>query len=163
MVDEVVRKIYEEDARVRAEEMRKKEEQRQYIDEFKEEQKIWNEREKMRLQFESEKIKSYEQEQQRRIQERAAKTATEAVAKIKVQEALAEQLEREQAQKDEYENVLFELLQNEQEEKARIDEIKEMEKRINDRIELQRHHALQMQMKEEKLAAEAEEEDAYRR
>jgi hypothetical protein len=37
-----------------------------------------------------------------------------------------------------------------------------MEKRINDRIELQRHHNQQMEMKAEKQIAQAEEEEAYR-
>lgn len=52
---------------------------------------------------------------------------------------------------------------NEQEEKAKRDEIREMEKRIADRIELQRHQELQKQLKIEKQIAEAEEEEAYRR
>ena len=163
MVDEVVRKIYEEDARVRAEEMAKKEEMRRYIDEFKEQQQVWNEREKGRLHHEAEKIKLYDLEQQRRLEERKQKTAHEATAKLQVQEALAEQLRKEQAEKDQYESVVFELLQNEQEERARLDEIKEMQKRINDRFELQRHHAIQMQMKMERQMAEADEEEAYRR
>ena len=63
IVDEVVRKIYEEDARKREEEMRKKQETRKYIEEFKEEQRLWNEREKQRLQAEAEKINQYDQEQ----------------------------------------------------------------------------------------------------
>ena len=72
-------------------------------------------------------------------------------------------MKRDQETKDEYEAVLFELLQNEQEEKAREEARQEMEKRIRDRIEMQRHHALHMEMKEQKLIALAEEEDAYRR
>ena len=72
-------------------------------------------------------------------------------------------MKRDQEAKDEYEAVLFELLQNEQEEKAREEARQEMEKRIRDRIEMQRHHALQMEIKEQKLIALAEEEDAYRR
>ena len=42
MIDEVVRKIYEEDARVRQKEMEKKQEQREYIQEFQRQQAHWN-------------------------------------------------------------------------------------------------------------------------
>lgn len=42
MIDEVVRKIYEEDARVRQKEMEKKLEQREYIEEFQRQQTHWN-------------------------------------------------------------------------------------------------------------------------
>ena len=42
MIDEVVRKIYEEDARVRQKEMEKKQEQREYIEEFQRQQAHWN-------------------------------------------------------------------------------------------------------------------------
>lgn len=194
IVDEVVRKIYEEDARKREQEMSKKQEQRKYIEQFKEEQRQWNEREKQRLvlncyfrtlftnitlqervaylcytttvmfrlQAEAEKIKQYEEEQQRRTQERQSNLAGEATAKLKVQEALATELQKKKDERDEYEQVLQELLQNEQEEKARLDEIKAMEKRINDRIALQGYHALQMQMNNERRAAQAEEEETYR-
>ena len=43
MIDEIVRKIYEEDARARQREMEKKQEQREYIEEFQAQQKQWNE------------------------------------------------------------------------------------------------------------------------
>ena len=42
LIDEVVRKIYEEDARARQKEMEKKEEQREYILDFQRQQAIWN-------------------------------------------------------------------------------------------------------------------------
>ena len=42
LIDEVVRKIYEEDARVRQREMEKKEEQREYILQFQQQQEQWN-------------------------------------------------------------------------------------------------------------------------
>jgi len=76
---------------------------------------------------------------------------------------LAKQLESIKSQRDEYEDILRELALNEQEEKARLDEITEMEKRINDRLELQRHRDLQMKLKEEQLLAAMEEEEEYRR
>ena len=76
---------------------------------------------------------------------------------------LAKQLESIKSQRDEYEDILRELALNEQEEKARLDEIAEMEKRSNDRLELQRHRDLQMKLKEEQLLAAMEEEEEYRR
>lgn len=47
IIDEVVRKIYEEDARAREIEMAKKEEQREYIQQFQKEQALWQQQEKV--------------------------------------------------------------------------------------------------------------------
>ena len=84
LIDEVVRKIYEEDARLREAEMQKKEEQRRYIEQFKQEQKIWNQREEERLKAEAAKIKQYEEEQIARLEQRKAKQVEEAAEKRKV-------------------------------------------------------------------------------
>ena len=80
-----------------------------------------------------------------------------------ISDQLAKQLQSIKSERDEYEDMLRELALNEQEEKARLDEIAEMEKRINDRLELQRHRELQMKLKEERLLAAMEEEEEYRR
>ena len=47
IIDEVVRKIYEEDARAREIEMSKKQEQREYIQQFQKEQALWQQQEKV--------------------------------------------------------------------------------------------------------------------
>lgn len=162
VVDEVVRKIYEEDARLRENEMHKKAELREYIELFKKQQAEWNLIEKARLEAEAEKVKEYEIIKTQRETERKSKVTEDASSKLQVQEALAGQLKRQNDARQEYEEILQELLANEEEEKARLVDIKLMEKRINDRIELQRHHNQQMEMKAEKQIAQAEEEEAYR-
>merc|ERR1712227_481082 len=93
---------------------------------------------------------------------RKTKDTEEAEAKLKVQTALADELQKKQAERDEYESVLQQMLQNEQEEKAKMEEIQAMEKRINDRLALQRSHEQQIRMKNERKAAQAEEEESYR-
>ena len=73
MIDEVVRKIYEEDARVRQAEMEKKREQREYIEEFQRQQEHWNQLEKERLAAEADNIKRYAAVQEERAKQRQIK------------------------------------------------------------------------------------------
>ena len=89
MIDDVVHKIFDEDERQREEERQKKIEVRRFIEEFKEQRRLWNENEKARLNNEADKIKSFEEEQQRRNLERSAKKHEEVSAKLQVQQQLA--------------------------------------------------------------------------
>merc|ERR1711937_345914 len=89
MIDDVVHKIFDEDERQREEERQKKIEVRRFIEEFKEQRRLWNENEKARLNNEADKIKSFEEEQQRRNLERSANE----------QEEKAQQSEREEKEK----------------------------------------------------------------
>ena len=73
MIDEVVRKIYEEDAKVRQIEMEKKMEQRAYIEQFQMEQQHWQAVEKARIEAEAQNIKQYATQQEKRATERQIK------------------------------------------------------------------------------------------
>ena len=115
MIDEVVRKIYEEDARVRQKEMEKKQEQREYIEEFQRQQAHWNavrskflfstikggsmtifQLEKQRLAAEAENIKKYAEQQDIRAAERQQKRKEANAALAQVQQNLAQELEEKQ-------------------------------------------------------------------
>merc|ERR1712134_211711 len=162
MIDDVVHKIFDEDERQREEERQKKIEVRRFIEEFKEQRRLWNENEKARLHGEADKIKSFEEEQQRRNLERSAKKHEEVSAKLQVQQQLADVLAKVQEEKDQFEAVQLELYCNEQEEKAQQSEREEKEKRMKDRLEIQRQQMCQMKQKSERKAAVAAEEEAYR-
>merc|ERR1719419_1516498 len=162
MIDDVVHKIFDEDERQREEERQKKIEVRRFIEEFKEQRRLWNENEKARLNNEADKIKSFEEEQQRRNLERSAKKHEEVSAKLQVQQQLADVLAKVQEEKDQFEAVQLELYCNEQEEKAQQSEREEKEKRMKDRLEIQRQQMCQMKQKSERKAAVAAEEEAYR-
>merc|ERR1711937_994721 len=162
MIDDVVHKIFDEDERQREEERQKKIEVRRFIEEFKEQHRLWNENEKARLHGEADKIKSSEEEQQRRNLERSAKKHEEVSAKLQVQQQLADVLAKVQEEKDQFEAVQLELYCNEQEEKAQQSEREEKEKRMKDRLEIQRQQMCQMKQKSERKAAVAAEEEAYR-
>merc|ERR1711990_410791 len=133
-------KIYEEDARVRQKEMEKKQERREYIEEFQRQQAHWNALEKQRLAAEAENIKKYAEQQDIRAAERQQKRKEANAALAQVQQNLAQELEEKQRAKEEYENIVQELVLAEQEEKDRMKEIREFEKQLRSKVELQRNH-----------------------
>ena len=64
--------------------------------------------------------------------------------------------------KEEYENIVQELVLAEQEEKDRMKEIREFEKQLRSKVELQRNHQIQMEYLADRRAAEQAEIEAYR-
>ena len=64
--------------------------------------------------------------------------------------------------KEEYDNVVQELVLAEREENERQRELEAFEKKLRTKLELQRNHAIQMQYLEDRRAAEAAELEAYR-
>ena len=64
--------------------------------------------------------------------------------------------------KEEYENIVQELVLAEQEEKDRMKEIREFEKQLRSKVELQRNHQIQMEYLADRRAAEQAELEAYR-
>ena len=163
MIDEVVRKIYEEDAKVRQVEMEKKKEQRAYIEQFQKEQQHWQAVEKARIEAETENIKQYAKQQEKRAVERQIKRKEANQALAQVQANLAAELDAAQKQKDEYERIIQDVVLAEQDEKERVKEAAKFEKELRMKLELQRNHAAQMAHNEQRRAMEQAELEQYRR
>merc|ERR1719334_1868725 len=84
-------------------------------------------------------------------------------AKSLVQQQLADKMAREQAAKDERDQILLELILEEQEEADRQKEQDDRERKFRQKIEMQETHKAQMEFKEMRLKAEQAEENEFRR
>lgn len=162
MIDEIVRKIYEEDQRELEREMQKKHVTQQYITEFKHAREAWKQKEKAKMEEENRKIAAFAAVQHERENARMAEKQEKEQAMGRVQQALSEEIARKDAEREEMEKVRLELYLEEQEEKEREKERTEMERRLRQRIELQQTHAQQMHFKAMRVQAEKDDEDQFR-
>ncbi|XP_075064154.1 meiosis-specific nuclear structural protein 1 isoform X2 [Mixophyes fleayi] len=162
LVDEIVRKIYEEDQTARQQKLEKMNATRRYIDEFKEQQNAWIKMEREKIETENKRILAFANMQQRREEDRMAQAREQEERKRALQDRLAEHIQREQQEREELEQMRQELYLEEQAEEARQREIGEMEKKIRQRLELQRTFEEQMAFKQIVQQAAKEEEEAFR-
>jgi len=163
MIDEIVRKIYEEDQREVEMRLEKQRATQAFIEEFKQKREDWKRLERERLEEENRKVLEFADRQQVRENERMAAQQEAENAKAVVQQALADKIARDQKIKEEREQILLDLVLEEQEEAEQAKERAEKERQLRQRIELQQTHRAQMEFKQMRMAAEAEEEDAFRR
>ncbi|XP_040181176.1 meiosis-specific nuclear structural protein 1-like [Rana temporaria] len=162
LVDEIVRKIYEEDQTERQLKLEKTTATKRYIEEFKEQQKTWRKLEKEKMEAENLRIRSFANMQQRREEDRMVQIREREEKKKAIQDSLVEHIHREQQQRDELDQMREELYLEEQAEQARQREIEELEKKIRQRLELQRTFEEQMAFKQIVQQAAKEEEEAFR-
>ncbi|CBY30988.1 unnamed protein product [Oikopleura dioica] len=158
----MITQIQEEDRIARDAELAKKEEQRQFIEKFKQEQAEWRANEIRRNQEEDERVARYKAEKDKQEKEMETKKADNNAAKEYCQEKLGNMLTAIRQEQEEFEKLVCELAMNEQEERAKQAEKERDEKVIRDREELMRVHQLHTQMKLERQAAEQAQENLYR-
>lgn len=163
MIDEIVRKIYEEDQRERELALTKQRATQDFIRDFKRARENWKEQERQRMEEENRKIMEFARLQQERELERLSKKKEKDASMAKVQEALAEKISKQDEEREEMERIRMELHLEEQEEKERMKERELLERRIRQRLELQDQHAQQMHFKKLRQEAEKEEEESFRK
>uniref|UniRef100_A0A8C1VSN9 Meiosis-specific nuclear structural protein 1 n=1 Tax=Cyprinus carpio TaxID=7962 RepID=A0A8C1VSN9_CYPCA len=162
MVDEIVRKIYEEDQRELQLRLEKVVATQRYIEDFKKQQAEWRHLEREKVEAENRRIIEFAHYQQRKEEDRMAKVREREQAKENLHKMLSEQIEMEKREREKMERVREELHLEEQAEAARRQEIEEMEKRIRQRLELQKTCQEMMAFKQLRIQAEKEEEKAFR-
>uniref|UniRef100_A0A3Q3XF62 Meiosis-specific nuclear structural protein 1 n=1 Tax=Mola mola TaxID=94237 RepID=A0A3Q3XF62_MOLML len=162
MVDEIVRKIYEEDQerQLKLEQVRAT---RGHIEEFKRQQTEWRRMEQERMEAENRRIMEFVSRQAQVEESRVAKMREREAAKEHLHKILFEQIEEERQQREELERVRQDLYLEEEEEANRQREIEEMEKKIRKRLMMQRSYQQEMAFKEMRQQAEREEEEAFGR
>ncbi|XP_059386557.1 meiosis-specific nuclear structural protein 1-like [Carassius carassius] len=162
MVDEIVRKIYEEDQRELQLRLEKVVATQRYIEDFKKQQAEWRHLERAKVEAENRRIIEFAHYQQRKEEDRMAKVREREQAKETLRKMLSEQIEMEKREREKMERVREELHLEEQAEAARQQEIEEMEKRIRQRLELQQTCQEMMAFKQLRIQAEKEEEKTFR-
>lgn len=159
LIDEIVRKIYEEDQKEHERKLLAQKATREFIEEFKKQREIWKIQERETMEAENRKIMEYAKIQKERddVQKANKKAREEAVEKL--QNRLFEQIEKDREAREEMERVRQELYLEEQEELVRNHERVEMERKIRQRLDLQKQYEEQMQYKIMRQQAEKDEEE----
>ncbi|CAF1019183.1 unnamed protein product [Rotaria sordida] len=147
VIDEIVRKIYEEDQMEMERKLERQRTTREFIIEFKRKRDEWKAIERQRMEEENHRIKEYAKIQEQRKEIVKAKKHSQEQALDKVQHALAEQIKRNREECEEQELIRQELYLEEQEQTIRRRERDEIETRIRQRLELQRERNEQIQFK----------------
>ncbi|CAF3228112.1 unnamed protein product [Rotaria socialis] len=162
VVDEIVRKIYEEDQRETERKFERQRVTRDFIVEFKRKREEWKVMERQRMEEENRRIKEYAYTQQQREDVAKAEKRAREQALDNVQRTLADQIKRDREEREEQELVRQELYLEEQEQAVRRRERDEMEARIKQRLELQRERDEQIQFKHLRDGEIKQEEDRFR-
>ncbi|NXM65415.1 MNS1 protein, partial [Serilophus lunatus] len=162
MIDEIVRKIYEEEQMEKQRKLDKIRETQTHIEEFIKEQAIWRKRKKEEMEEENRRIMEFANMQQQREDDRMAKVRETEEKQQRLQNMMAKNLEREQQKREEQEQIRQELYLEEQEEMEREKEMAEIEKRIRQRLELRQTYEEQLALKAAAQEALREREEAFR-
>uniref|UniRef100_A0A663LXT7 Meiosis-specific nuclear structural protein 1 n=1 Tax=Athene cunicularia TaxID=194338 RepID=A0A663LXT7_ATHCN len=120
MIDEIVRKIYEEDQMEKQLKLDKMRATQMYIEEFKKEQAIWRRRKLEEMEEENRKITEFANIQRQREEDRMAKVRETEEKKQRLQSM---NLQREQQKREELERLRQELYLEEQAETERQKEL----------------------------------------
>jgi len=162
MIDEIVRKIYEEDEREEQLRIEKMNATRQYIEEFKRMREEWKIAEKERYEEENRRIKKFAESQRLREADWMNRVQEKNDAKSAMIEALGEKLAADRQVREERENIQLELLLEEQREADIQKEQDEREKVLRTRIDLQEDHQRQMKFKQMRQEAEKRDDENFR-
>lgn len=163
MIDEIVRKIYEEDERNESMRIERMSATKRYIDEFKRTRDEWRRSEKERFEEENKRIMRHAEEQRKREEERAQQQHRDYQAKEAITEALGDKLYADQLKREEREDVHLELLMEEQREAEQKKELAEKEKTFRTRIQMQQDYRQEMEHKIMKQRADRVEEAEFAR
>ncbi|NXN24933.1 MNS1 protein, partial [Nycticryphes semicollaris] len=162
LIDEIVRKIYEEDQMERQLKLDKIRATQTYIEEFKKEQANWRRRKQEEMEEENRKIIEFANIQRQRQEDWMAKIRDTEEKKQRLQSMIAQNLEREKQKREELEQIRQELYLEEQEETERKKEMAEIEKRIRQRLDLRQTYEEQLALKKILQQAMREEEEVFR-
>uniref|UniRef100_A0A8C5JLF9 Meiosis-specific nuclear structural protein 1 n=1 Tax=Junco hyemalis TaxID=40217 RepID=A0A8C5JLF9_JUNHY len=160
MIDEIVKKIYEEEQIKKQRKLDKIRETQTYIEEFIKEQAIWRKRKQEEMEEENRKIMEFANMQRQREDDWMAKVRDSEEKKQRVQNMLAKTMEREEQRRKEREQILQDLYMEEQEAMERKKEMAEIEKRIRQRLDLRQAYEKQVALKAAEEEARREEDRA---
>ncbi|XP_057706994.1 meiosis-specific nuclear structural protein 1 isoform X2 [Corythoichthys intestinalis] len=163
MVDEIVRKIYEEDQMERQKKLERVRATQKHIVDFKTQRAEWQRLEKERMEEENRRLREFVGRQKSMKADWMAKARAREDAIQSIRNTLAQKMAEENKHRDDMDRIRQALCLEEQEEAFRKKDIEEMEKNIRQRLMLQKTCEEQMAMKEMRRRAEKDEEAAFRK
>ncbi|XP_001378038.4 meiosis-specific nuclear structural protein 1 [Monodelphis domestica] len=162
MINEIVRKVYEEDQMEKQQQLQKMVATHKYIEKFKEEQAQWRLKKREEMEEENRKILEYASLQKQREADRMAQVLELEGKRQQYKNLIAQHLQKIQQQQDDMEQMKLDLYEIEQAELDKKKSKEEIENKIKKREEQQRDFAEQMAFKELVLRATREQEEIFR-
>lgn len=162
MIDEIVRRINDEDNRAREHEASRKQHTRKEMEDFKAQQERWRQQESAELAKENERIMQFAQQQTHRADDARTLRVQRAEQREAVVSHIARKVESERAAREELERVQQELYEEERLEQDRQRAMAEIEARIRQRLAMQRNQAEDLTMRQRQKEREREEEEEFR-
>ncbi|XP_021520506.1 meiosis-specific nuclear structural protein 1 [Meriones unguiculatus] len=163
MIDEIVRKIYEEDQLERQQKLEKMNATQKYIKEFQRTQALWRQKKREEMEEENRKILEFANIQQQREGERMARVQESEEKRVQRQNMLIQKLEETVRQREDLEKVRQELYLEEQAAINRLKLKEEVEQKLQKQKEMKQDFENQMALKELIQQAAKEEEEAFRK
>ncbi|KAI8817754.1 tumor suppressor, Mitostatin-domain-containing protein [Fimicolochytrium jonesii] len=163
MVDQIVRKILDEDAREAERRLEKQAETKQFIEKFIVEREQWRREESARQEAENRKIEAYARDQAARAQAQQDVKKHRDEERTVIYDRLAAEMDQREKAKAELEQLRIDLYEEEQEEESRRRDQERLQNRIRKRLELIDAYRNQMLEKRFRAIQEQEEEDVVRR
>ncbi|KAL7064403.1 hypothetical protein AAHC03_04529 [Spirometra sp. Aus1] len=162
LIDEVVRKIHEEDQLEAERRLISRREHKALIEEFKACQETWKRAEDERIRAENERVARYLAEQENRVKESATGREERQRRLEEVQANLAKIIQQKEEERMEMENLSQLLAQEKENEKAARSEAAELEEKLRRRLLLHKEHELYMARRAKECEIAKEEEERYR-
>lgn len=162
LVDEVVRRIQEEDERERVEQMGRQRQTQEYIQDYLKERSVEKLKERERREEEDRQILEYMKSQAKRKEDEKGKAQAKHEQAMRILEEQSRVIADKQRKKDEMEDILNEYYNEQRQEKERLREQTELEKKIRDRVAMIEANEHQKRLKAAKAAMEKREEDEFR-
>jgi len=163
VVDEIVRKIQDEDMMEMKRKKDKQEETKKYIDRFMIERENLRLENRRKEEEEESRIRAYGNQVEQRRVEQASKQAAKAEAADRVLAKMTREKEEEMRKREELEDLINRLHFEEQEKKFREQRRLRDEQQERARKEMLQANDYQMQLKAQRRQREMEEEEEYRR
>lgn len=162
MIDEMVRRVQEEDLREEQKRVAAIQATRQYAQEDAVDRARWRELERARQEEENRKISEYVATQHAKDEARKERQRALEAAKDLIYQRVANEMALKERSKDEIENLRIELHLQEQEEHERKKEQQLLEKRIKQRLELLDAYRDHLAEKKRLIQKEREDETVFR-
>lgn len=162
LIDEIVRKIFDEDLREAEDRLKKQKETQEYIEDFKKAREMWKESERLHQAEENRRILEFAKQQETRECDRMAVRRAEEAAKDEVRNQLAQELAKQNQDREELQQIRDELRWEEDEEMNRRRDMEALEKQILMRVQLQEVEKQQLEIKKAKKRSEKEEDEKFR-
>jgi hypothetical protein len=162
LIDDAVQRLLDEDRKEQEKRIAGQAQLRQHIADFQEQRKQWQRQQENLIRQENERIAHFAKEQETRRHDLQAKKMADEVAKESVYSRLAVEIDARQRELEEMERVRTDFYQEEQAERARLQEKEDIERKLRMRMQLREAHEFQHKLKEERSQAEQREEEEFR-